>query len=170
VTKNPDSGFPQDDLYYRRLDVVSAASHDEIVRAYRRLALDVHPDAHPEDPTAPRRFREITEAYEVLADPGRRQAYDGSRLGRPVPVPVRHVARGADDCLGDETAGQVSARHQSPPTFVGRPQFSKVRGLPLRAGPVRVEVSSNDVVASSDVAGLNLAELLMEMFDWWGRR
>lgn len=63
--------------YYHRLKVLPAASHDDIVRSYRRLAVAAHPDTNPDDPAAARRFREITEAYEVLADPARRAAYDG---------------------------------------------------------------------------------------------
>ena len=64
------------DGLYLRLEVLPGASHDEIAHAYRRLAHDAHPDAHPGDPDAPRRFREITEAYEVLANPNRRERYD----------------------------------------------------------------------------------------------
>ena len=52
-----------------RLEVSPGASHDEIARAYRRLAHDAHPDAHPGDPDTARRVREITEAYEVLGNP-----------------------------------------------------------------------------------------------------
>ena len=64
-----DHGKGDQGAFYRRLEVGPFASHDEIVRAYRRLALGVHPDAHREDPEASMRFREITEAYEVLSDP-----------------------------------------------------------------------------------------------------
>ena len=67
------------DGLYLRLEVLPGASHDEIARAYRRLAHDAHPDAHPGDPDAPRRFREITEAYEVLGNPDRRERYDRAR-------------------------------------------------------------------------------------------
>jgi hypothetical protein len=62
------SGQEPPDHSYRRLEVSPAASREDIVRAYRRLALVVHPDACPEDPEASRRFPEITEAYEILAE------------------------------------------------------------------------------------------------------
>ena len=62
-----------------RLEVLPGASHDEVAHAYRRLAHDAHPDAHPGDPDAPRRFREITEAFEVLGNPARRALYDRAR-------------------------------------------------------------------------------------------
>ena len=110
--------------YYRRLEVGPAASHDEIVHAYRRLALGVHPDAHPEDPEATRRFREITEAYEVLADPERRQAYDRttSGFGR-ISADLR--ARPQDQTRGD------------PPVYLGESTGHLTPDVPLRAGPVQ---------------------------------
>jgi DnaJ domain len=69
----------EDDGLYHRLEVLPGASHDEVARAYRRLAHDAHPDAQPGDPDAPRRFREITEAFEVLGNPARRALYDRGR-------------------------------------------------------------------------------------------
>ena len=64
---------------YRRLQVTPEATAQQIRRAYRRLAHDVHPDANPEDPQASRRFQEITEAYEILSSPERRAVYDQAR-------------------------------------------------------------------------------------------
>ena len=55
--------------YYRLLGVHENATFNEIRRAYRRLAHASHPDKHPNDPTAPARFREATMAYEVLRTP-----------------------------------------------------------------------------------------------------
>ena len=61
--------------YYELLGVARDASHAEIKSAFRRLARELHPDVS-DDPKAGQRFRAVAEAYEVLADPERRQRYD----------------------------------------------------------------------------------------------
>ena len=63
--------------YYDILGVTKAASADEIKKAYRKQALEWHPDRHKDDKeAAERRFKEINEAYQVLSDTQKRQAYD----------------------------------------------------------------------------------------------
>jgi molecular chaperone DnaJ len=61
--------------YYDVLGVARGASDDEVKRAFRRLAQQWHPDVNTE-PGADQRFKELNEAYQVLSDPQRRQAYD----------------------------------------------------------------------------------------------
>jgi molecular chaperone DnaJ len=61
--------------YYATLGVARDANADEIRRAYRKLARELHPDVNP-DPVTQERFKEVTAAYEVLSDPEKRQMYD----------------------------------------------------------------------------------------------
>jgi DnaJ-class molecular chaperone len=62
--------------YYKTLGVERKATPAEIKKAYRRLARELHPDRNPGDKTAERRFKDVNEANEVLADPQKRQQYD----------------------------------------------------------------------------------------------
>ncbi len=62
--------------YYEVLGVNRDASDEELKKAYRRLAMKHHPDRNPDSNTAEEKFKEAKEAYEVLADPDKRAAYD----------------------------------------------------------------------------------------------
>jgi molecular chaperone DnaJ len=62
--------------YYEVLSVTRQATEVEITKAYRKLAMQHHPDRNVGDPEAEVRFKEITEAYEILRDPQKRQIYD----------------------------------------------------------------------------------------------
>ncbi len=62
--------------YYEVLGVSRSAGPDEIKKAYRKIALKSHPDRNPGDKQAEERFKEASEAYQVLCDPERRAQYD----------------------------------------------------------------------------------------------
>jgi molecular chaperone DnaJ len=62
--------------YYEVLGIDPGASDDEIKKSYRRLAMKFHPDRNPDDAEAEERFKEGTEAYEVLSDSEKKNAYD----------------------------------------------------------------------------------------------
>ena len=62
--------------YYAVLGVSRTAEADDIKRAFRKLARKYHPDVNPGDKTAEAKFKEVSEAYEVLSDPDKRKKYD----------------------------------------------------------------------------------------------
>jgi molecular chaperone DnaJ len=76
--------------YYAVLGVRRDATSEEIKRAYRKLARDLHPDVNP-DPAAQERFKEVTAAYEVLSDPQKREIVD---LGGDPLAPAGGMAGG----------------------------------------------------------------------------
>ena len=82
--------------YYALLKIRRDATQDEVKRAYRRLARELHPDVNP-DPQTQERFKEITQAYEVLSDTDKRRMYDMGGIRSPparAPEPARS-ARGS---------------------------------------------------------------------------
>ncbi len=62
--------------YFKVLGISRTASSEEIKRAFRKLARKYHPDVNPEDQQAEARFKEISEAYEVLSDPEKKKRYE----------------------------------------------------------------------------------------------
>ena len=62
--------------YYEVLGVDRSASSEELKKAYRKVAMKYHPDRNPGDEEAEEKFKEASEAFEVLSDQGKRQRYD----------------------------------------------------------------------------------------------
>ena len=93
--------------YYEVLGVQKNASKDDIKKAYRKLAIQYHPDKNPGDKASEEKFKEATEAYEVLADDQKKQAYDQfgfagvEGMGGSSPHDFSQVFRGFEDIFGD---------------------------------------------------------------------
>jgi len=89
--------------YYDVLGVRREADEEEIKRAYRRLAMEHHPDRNVGNPEAEEKFKEAAEAYEILRDPAKRQSYD--RYGHAglegMNVPHFNNAQSVFDLFGD---------------------------------------------------------------------
>ncbi len=151
------------DLFYRRLDVRPEASRDEILHAYRRLAHGAHPDTHPGDPDAAQRFREITEAYEVLADPSRRASYDRARAGLPIRVVV-----GSPGSSSASPSSVHTVANAEPGVLLGASRHP-IADVPLRAGPARVEQPSKGPAVRGGDPDQTLMELIARIVDGWGR-
>lgn len=88
---------------YAALGLQRTATDDDIRRAFRRLAKELHPDLNPNNPTAAERFKRVSAAYEIIGDPVRRQAYDRGEIdetGEP-----RRSYQGASAGRGGAGAG-----------------------------------------------------------------
>ncbi|CCE62282.1 hypothetical protein TPHA_0C01260 [Tetrapisispora phaffii CBS 4417] len=75
----------KDTEYYDVLGVTPEATPTDIKKAYRKKAMQTHPDKHPDDPEAQSKFQAVGEAYQVLSDPGLRSKYD--QFGKDDAVP-----------------------------------------------------------------------------------
>ena len=162
MPSDPSNG----DRMYRRLDVAPEASPEQIGRAYRRLAHSLHPDTHPEEPDAAIRFRELTEAYEILSDPARRARYDRNR--RTATIDDVRPPRSAANPT--RIAAVTPPIHTGSPMSIGLGLF-RSGSPPLIAGPVHVASPATPHGAEpSRSSGSELAQLIdavLRAWRWW---
>ncbi|MEC7839444.1 MAG: molecular chaperone DnaJ [Chlamydiota bacterium] len=96
--------------YYDILEINREASASEIKKAYRKQAIKYHPDKNPGDPDAEKKFKEISEAYEVLSDDNKRSIYD--RYGKD-------AVNGAGAGMGGMGGGGFASMDEALRTFMG---------------------------------------------------
>jgi len=136
--------------YYEVLEVAKNATPEEIKKAYRKKAVQYHPDKNPGDKEAEEKFKEAAEAYEVLSDPKKRQMYDqygfegmqgmggfSGAAGMDLSDLIAHVA----DLFGGNLFGEGSHFYSN---FGGRGGRRPVRrGSDMR---VRVKLTLNEIL------------------------
>ena len=106
--------------YYKILGVPKDAKPEQIKKAFRKIARENHPDQHPGDKKAEQRFKEASEAHDVLSDPSKRAEYDeqrslfgsgGFRFQRPGPGPSASGGMGGENVfrtnVGDAGLGDL---------------------------------------------------------------
>lgn len=120
--------------YYQILGISKSASDDEIKRAYRKLAMKHHPDRNQGDKNAEQKFKELSEAYDVLKDPNKKSNYDSyghdtySKASQSGGFGSQGFGHGGMDfnSIFEEFFGQSSSRGTS------SKRSSKVRGADLK--------------------------------------
>lgn len=137
--------------YYEILGVGRAATADEIRKAYRKLARKHHPDVNPNDSAAEERFKEISEAYDVLSDAEKRAKYDrlgeNWKAGSDFTPPPGWGARGGggyvdlDDMFGARGAGPTGFSDFFESLFGGRRGQRAGGGFSMRGSDVEAEIT-----------------------------
>src|SRR6266404_4962063 len=124
--------------FYDILGVSKSADADELKRAYRKLAMQFHPDRNPSDKSAEHKFKDINEAYDVLKDDQKRAAYD--RFGHAA---FENGSRGPGDFAGGFSGGFADIFEEMFGAMGGgrRTQAGPSRGSDLR---YNLEVSLED--------------------------
>lgn len=112
MTSKPD--------YYAVLGVKKNASADEIRRAFRKKAITIHPDRNPGNIVAEAKYRQLTEAYEIVSDETKRKRYDQERDAPPPPPPPNYPV--ADVCVEVEIDARDNLNGAEKTVTVSRPR------------------------------------------------
>jgi molecular chaperone DnaJ len=128
---------------YDVLGVAKSASDDEIKKAYRKLARELHPDRNPDDASAEERFKDVQSAYDILTDREKREAYD--RFGEAGPTGQPFGPGGVR--FENVDLGDLSDLLGNFGSFFGRGQRA-ARPRPERGGDLesRVRISFDDAL------------------------
>jgi len=160
--------------YYKVLGISKDANHDEVRKAFRKLARKYHPDVAEDKSTAEEKFKELNEAYEVLGDPEKRKKYDamGSNRQRPgagsSPSDANYDYQFDGTGFSDFFEQMFGAGH--------RPQSSQFRGFSghpgSSAGPMSGQDAHADILVALDevVRGTERSLSLQQINRETGRR
>ncbi len=138
---------PQD--HYKVLGVDKKASADEIKKAYRKLARQYHPDHNPGDEKSEARFKQISQAHDILSDPDKRKDYD-----RALANPFSQTGRGGSGQPGFDSAGfgdilsDLFGQARGRTGAGGPPRPRQERGRDLEA---EVSISFDQAMAGAEV-------------------
>ncbi len=116
--------------YYEILGVSRSASSDEIKKAYRKVAIQFHPDKNPGNKEAEEKFKEAAEAYEVLSDAHKRAQYDRFGHARPGQGGFSGHTMNMEDIFSQ--FGDIFGGHSPFDSFFGGSRSSQRRGSNLR--------------------------------------
>lgn len=141
---NPERNMSKQD-YYQVLGISQNASEAELKKAYRKLAMKYHPDRTKGDKQSEERFKEATEAYEVLGDPQKRQAYD--QFGH-AGVNSQGMGAGGGSGFGDIFNDIFSDIFGASGMGAGQGRTRQARGSDLRYS---LELSLEDAVRGTEV-------------------
>jgi molecular chaperone DnaJ len=142
--------------FYATLGVPKDASAADIKKAYRKLARDLHPDRHPGNAPAEKRFKEVGEAYGVLADPKQRQQYDAIRaMGGGARFQAGGGGAGGSQGFEDVFGGMFGG----PTGGATRGQgFEDILGGLFGGGRSRGPQKGNDLAAATEVTFRDAAQ------------